>query len=47
MFKIFYPSQMVCLMDIELDSSSHLLNLRRQLNHNHLVSYKSFNKTCF
>ena len=35
--KALYPSQMVCLVGIEPESSSHLPSLRRQLSHDHLV----------
>ena len=35
--KTFYPSQIVCLVKIESESSSHLPSLHRQLSHNRLV----------
>ena len=40
--KALYPSQMVCLVRIEPESSSHLPSLRRQLSHNpSFVFFKS------
>ena len=35
--KALYPSQIVCLVGIELESSFHKLSLRCQLSHNYLV----------
>lgn len=35
--KVFYLSQIVCLMEIKSESSSHKFSMRWQLSHNHLV----------
>ena len=40
--KIFYSSQIVCLVGIEPENSSHLPSLRRQLSHNCLVVSRNF-----
>ena len=41
-FKAFYPSQIVCLMGIEYESSSHKSDLRYHLSPNHLVELQTF-----